>query len=214
MKLPRRTFLQLAAGAAALPAVSRITWAQAYPSRPVRVVVGCPPGTTPDILARLMSQWLSERLRQPFVVENKPGAASKIKFANNPLVTINTAAIGEAVALALKAGVEPEIMIKAISSGSGGSVLFPIGRRAWSRRTISRHRARSESYPIISATRRSRKNDAKRDAAVSPRGRSVQARHSSTVSHSTTWPPLSRSCTSYQREGRKRRKSNRLPDTA
>jgi hypothetical protein len=128
MKLPRRHFLHLdlAAGAAALPAVQLLAWAQAYPSRPVRVVVGYPPGTTPDILARLMSQWLSERLSQPFVVENKPGAASKIKFVNNLLVTINTAAIGEAAVLALKAGVEPEMMIKAISSGSGGSVLFPI----------------------------------------------------------------------------------------
>ena len=78
MKLPRRNFLHLAAGAAALPAVSRIARAQAYPTRPVRVVVGYPPGTTPDILARLMSQWLSEQLGQPFVVENKPGAASNI----------------------------------------------------------------------------------------------------------------------------------------
>jgi tripartite-type tricarboxylate transporter receptor subunit TctC len=78
MKLPRRKFLHLAAGAAALPAVSSIARAQVYPSRPVRVVVGYPPGTTPDILARLMSQWLSERLGQPFVVENKPGAASNI----------------------------------------------------------------------------------------------------------------------------------------
>ncbi len=79
MKLPRRrTFLHLAAGAAALPAVSSIARAQVYPSRPVRLIVGYPPGTTPDILARLMSQWLSERLGQPFVVENRPGAASNI----------------------------------------------------------------------------------------------------------------------------------------
>jgi tripartite-type tricarboxylate transporter receptor subunit TctC len=78
MKLPRRNFLHLAAGAAALPAVSRAAWAQAYPTRPVRLIVGYPPGTTPDILARVMSQWLSERLAEPFVVENKPGAGGNL----------------------------------------------------------------------------------------------------------------------------------------
>ena len=78
MKLPRRAFLHLAAGAAALPAVSRITWAQAYPSRPVRIDVGFAAGSAPDIIARLIGQWLSERLDQPFVIENRPGAASNI----------------------------------------------------------------------------------------------------------------------------------------
>jgi tripartite-type tricarboxylate transporter receptor subunit TctC len=78
MKLPRRKFLHLAAGAAALPAVSRIAWAQAYPSRPVRLVVGAPAGGGFDIVARLMGQWLSERLGQPFVIENRPGASSNI----------------------------------------------------------------------------------------------------------------------------------------
>jgi tripartite-type tricarboxylate transporter receptor subunit TctC len=78
MKLPRRTFLHLAVGAAALPAALRIARAQTYPLRPIRLIVGYPPGTTPDILARVMSQWLSERLAQPFVVENRPGAASNI----------------------------------------------------------------------------------------------------------------------------------------
>jgi tripartite-type tricarboxylate transporter receptor subunit TctC len=78
MKLPRRKFLHLAAGAAALPAVSPIAWAQAYPSRPVRIIVGFPPGGVGDILARLMGQWLSDRLGQPFVIENRPGAASNI----------------------------------------------------------------------------------------------------------------------------------------
>ena len=62
MKLPRRNFLRLAAGAVALPAVSRIARAQAYPARPVRIIVGFPPGGGSDILARLMGQWLSERL--------------------------------------------------------------------------------------------------------------------------------------------------------
>jgi tripartite-type tricarboxylate transporter receptor subunit TctC len=79
IKLPhRRQFLHLAAGAAALPAVSRFAWAQAYPTRPVRIVVGFPAGGGADIVARLLGQWLSERLGQPFIVENRPGAASNI----------------------------------------------------------------------------------------------------------------------------------------
>ena len=78
MKLPRRKFLHLAAGAAALPAVSRVAWAQAYPTRPVRIIVGFAAGGATDILARLIGQWLSERLGQPFVIENRPGAGSNI----------------------------------------------------------------------------------------------------------------------------------------
>jgi tripartite-type tricarboxylate transporter receptor subunit TctC len=78
MKLPRRKFLHLAAGAAALPAVSRIARAQAYPSRPVRVIVGFPPGGGSDILARMWGQWLTERLGRPFVIENRPGAGTNI----------------------------------------------------------------------------------------------------------------------------------------
>jgi tripartite-type tricarboxylate transporter receptor subunit TctC len=78
MKLPRRNFLHLAAGAAALPAVSRLASAQAYPSRPVRIVVGLAPAGTNDITARLMGQWLSERLGQQFVIENRPGAGTNI----------------------------------------------------------------------------------------------------------------------------------------
>jgi tripartite-type tricarboxylate transporter receptor subunit TctC len=74
MKLPhRRKFLHLAAGAAALPAVSRIAGAQSYPSRPVRIIVGFPAGGGVDIIARLMGQWLSERLGQSFLIENRPG---------------------------------------------------------------------------------------------------------------------------------------------
>ena len=78
MKLPRRQFLHLAASAAALPAVSRIAWAQAYPARPVRWIVPAPPGGPLDIVARLFGQWLSERLGQPFIVENRPGGGTNI----------------------------------------------------------------------------------------------------------------------------------------
>jgi tripartite-type tricarboxylate transporter receptor subunit TctC len=79
IKLPhRRQFLRLAAGVAALPAASRIAWAQGYPSRPVRIIVGYAPGGTTDLFARLIGQWLSERLGQPFIVDNRPGASSNI----------------------------------------------------------------------------------------------------------------------------------------
>ena len=78
MKLPRRRFLHLAVGGAALATVSRIATAQTYPTRPVRIVVGFPAGGAPDIIARLMGQVLSERLGQQFVIENRPGAASNI----------------------------------------------------------------------------------------------------------------------------------------
>ena len=78
MKLLRRRFLRLVASAPALPIVSRMVWAQTYPSRPVRLIVGFPAGGGSDITARLMGQWLSERLGQTFVVENRPGAATNI----------------------------------------------------------------------------------------------------------------------------------------
>jgi tripartite-type tricarboxylate transporter receptor subunit TctC len=78
MKLPRRQFLHLAAGAAALPVVSRIARAQAYPTRPVRIIVGYAPAGATDIAARLIGQWLSERLGRPVVIENRPGAGSNI----------------------------------------------------------------------------------------------------------------------------------------
>jgi tripartite-type tricarboxylate transporter receptor subunit TctC len=78
MKLPRRKFLRLAAGAAALPAVSRIARAQAYPSQPARIIVGFPAGGTNDTWARLVAQWLSERLGQQFIVENRVGAGGNL----------------------------------------------------------------------------------------------------------------------------------------
>ena len=78
MKLPRRTFLHLAAGGAALPIVSCFAWAQTYPTRPVRLIVPVAPSGGYDLVARPMGQWLSERLGQPFIIENRPGAGSNI----------------------------------------------------------------------------------------------------------------------------------------
>src|SRR3954468_19652847 len=77
-KFPRRNFLQLAAGAAALPAVARIAKAETYPSRPVRIVVGFAAGGPNDIAARIIGQWLSDRLGQPFIIDNRPGASGNI----------------------------------------------------------------------------------------------------------------------------------------
>src|SRR6516165_9890112 len=78
LKLPRRTFLHLAVGAAVLPAVPRLARAQAYPTRPVRIISGFPPGGSNDLYARLIAQWLSERLGQQFIVENRAGAGGNL----------------------------------------------------------------------------------------------------------------------------------------
>jgi tripartite-type tricarboxylate transporter receptor subunit TctC len=78
MILPRRNLLHLVAGVTALPAVSRFAWAQSYPTRPVRIIVGFPPGSVSDTTARLIGQWLSDRLGQPFVIENRTGATSNL----------------------------------------------------------------------------------------------------------------------------------------
>src|SRR3954452_21965200 len=78
MNLPRHAFLRLAAGAAALPAIAPIARAQTYPSRPVRLIVGFGAGTAADIVARMIGQWLTERLGQPFIVEARPGAGSNM----------------------------------------------------------------------------------------------------------------------------------------
>ena len=95
----RRQFLQLAAGAVALPAVSRTARAQAYPTRPVRVIVTVPAGGSPDIIGRLISQWLSEKLGQPFVVENRPGASANIGTE----LAVKAAPDGDTLLLAMSA---------------------------------------------------------------------------------------------------------------
>jgi tripartite-type tricarboxylate transporter receptor subunit TctC len=97
MKLPRRKFLHLAAGAAVLPALSRIARAQAYPARPVRIVVAFPAGGSSDIVARLVGQWLSERLGQAFIIENRPGAGTNIGTE----VVVRTAPDGYTLLLAV-----------------------------------------------------------------------------------------------------------------
>ena len=78
MRHPRRQFLRLAASAVALPAASRLAWAQSYPARPVRLVVQVPGGSAPDIVARVIAEWLSDRLGQPVVIDNRPGASGNI----------------------------------------------------------------------------------------------------------------------------------------
>ena len=78
MKIPRRQFLRLAAAAAALPAASRIAWSQAYPSRPLRLIVGFAAGGNFDLIARLIAQSMSEQFQRPVLVENRPGASSNI----------------------------------------------------------------------------------------------------------------------------------------
>src|SRR5258707_14446008 len=104
MKLPRRRFLHLAAGAAALLAITRIASGQGYPTRPVRLIVGFTPGGPTDIAARLIGQWLSERLAHPVIIENQPEADSNIAtelVANSPpddytLLMVCTSAAGSA----------------------------------------------------------------------------------------------------------------------
>ena len=128
MKLPRRQLLHLAAGAAALPVVSRFAWAQAYPTRPVRRIVGFSPGGSADIHTRLIAQWLSERLGQQFIIENRPGAGANIALqaaANSQpdgytLVTITSsnasnATLYESLPFNLQRGLIP---IAALSRGA------------------------------------------------------------------------------------------------
>ena len=104
VKLPRRHFLHLLSGAAALPVVSRVAWAQAYPARPVRIIVGFAPAGGTDIMARLIGQWLSERLGQQFVIENRPGAGSNIATD----VVVNAPPFVEDLQGRMSPGVHPE----------------------------------------------------------------------------------------------------------
>jgi len=78
MKLPRRKFLYLTAAIGAFPSNLRFAWAQTYPSRPVHIIVGFPPGGGPDIVARMLGEWLSARLGKSFVIENRPGAGTNL----------------------------------------------------------------------------------------------------------------------------------------
>jgi tripartite-type tricarboxylate transporter receptor subunit TctC len=99
MKLPRRQFLHLAAGTVGLPAVSHLAWAQTYPARPVRLIVQVPAGSAPDIIARVMADWLSERLGQQFVIDNRPGASGNIATE----AVIRAPADGHSLLLAMSA---------------------------------------------------------------------------------------------------------------
>jgi tripartite-type tricarboxylate transporter receptor subunit TctC len=99
MKLPRRHFLHLAAGTVGLPAVSHLAWAQTYPARPVRLIVQVPAGSAPDIIARVMADWLSERLGQQFVIDNRPGASGNIATE----AVIRAPADGHSLLLAMSA---------------------------------------------------------------------------------------------------------------
>src|SRR5215207_5229634 len=99
MTLPRRQFLHLAAGAFGLPATSNLAWAQTYPARPVRLIVQTPAGSAPDIIARVMADWLSERLGQQFVIDNRPGASGNIATE----VVIRAPADGYSLLLAMSA---------------------------------------------------------------------------------------------------------------
>lgn len=101
VKCSRRKFLQVAAGATALTAISRAAWAQGYPSRPVRLIVGFPAGNAPDIIARLTGQFLSERLGLPVVVENRPGAGSNIAAQD----VVNAPADGYTLLLAVSTNI-------------------------------------------------------------------------------------------------------------
>ena len=118
MKLPRRTFLHLTVGAAALPAVSRIAWAQSYPVRPVRLIVQVPAGSAPDIIARVMGDWLSERLGQQFVIDNRPGASGNIATE----AVIRAPADGYTLLLAMSAN--------AINASLYGNLRFNFARDA------------------------------------------------------------------------------------
>jgi tripartite-type tricarboxylate transporter receptor subunit TctC len=122
MKFPRRRFLHLAAGGAALPAVSRSAWAQTYPTRPVRIISGFPPGGVNDTYARLIGQWLSERLGQQFFVENRPGAGGNIAAESLVRYTLLLATSADAWNATLYAPNPPNRRM------GGGVVRLPLSR--------------------------------------------------------------------------------------
>jgi tripartite-type tricarboxylate transporter receptor subunit TctC len=121
MKLPRRNFLHLAAGAAALPAVSRIANAQTYPARPVRVIVPFGSAGATDIVARLIGHWLSEQLGQQFIIDNRPGAGSNIGTES----VVRSTADGYTLLL-----VGPPAAITRRSMKSSPSISFATSRRS------------------------------------------------------------------------------------
>ena len=128
MKLPRRNFLHLAAGAAALPALSRFAWAQTYPSRPVRIVVGFTVGGFYDTYARLIAQWLSQHLGQPFVIENRTGAGGSIATE----VVVRAALMGTPCSLLAQTMLGTRLsMIISVSITSATSRRSPASPREW-----------------------------------------------------------------------------------
>jgi tripartite-type tricarboxylate transporter receptor subunit TctC len=144
MKLPRRRLLQLAAGAVALPALSRMastqSWAQSYPTRPVRLIVQVPGGSAPDIIARVMSDWLSERLGQQFVVDNRPGASGNIATE----AVIRAPADGYSLLLAMSAN--------AINASLYDNLRFNFARDAAPVASIGRIPLALEITPSVPAT--------------------------------------------------------------
>ena len=157
MKLPRRQFLHLAAGVAALPALPRFARAQAYPSRPVHVIVGFTAGNNIDIVARLIGQWLSERLGQPFIIENRPGASGNIAatwarlsgasgastFSSAPTIPARNAASGQRQRCITSRTSASIRSYQAISSPCASHAITKfIGA---SRRTTTRYSSRSTS---------------------------------------------------------------------
>jgi tripartite-type tricarboxylate transporter receptor subunit TctC len=139
MIIPRRQFLHLAAGAVALPAQARFAWAQSYPVRPVRLIVQVPGGSAPDIIARVMADWLAQRLSQPFVVDNRPGASGNIATE----AVIRAAADGYTLLLAMSAN--------AINASLYDNLRFSFARDAAAVASIGRIPLALEINPSVPA---------------------------------------------------------------
>jgi len=140
MTLPRRHVLRLAAGAVGLPALSRSAWSLSYPVRPVRLIVQVPGGSAPDVIARVMADWLSERLGQPFVVDNRPGASGNIATE----AVIRAPADGYALLLAMSAN--------AINASLYDNLRFNFARDAAAVASIGRIPLALEMNPSVPAT--------------------------------------------------------------